>query len=77
MLRFTALNGEPVICLIIIAGVQEKWAVECGIDVDVQPVGDPSDPDFFQNNMGKGKMFPLGPECTFNGKKVPTMVRWS
>ena len=77
MLGFTALNGEAVMCLVIIAGVQEKWEVECGIDVDVAPVGDPSDPDFFQKNMGKGKMFPLGPECTFNGKKVPTMVRWS
>ena len=77
MLGFTALSGEPVMCLVIIAGVQEKWEVECGIDVDVVPVGDPSDPDFFQKNMGKGKMFPLGPECTFKGKKVPTMVRWS
>ena len=41
------------------------------------PVWNPSDPNFFQNNMGKGKMSPLGPEYTFNGKKVPTMVRWS
>jgi len=77
MLGFTALSGEPVMCLIIIAGVQEKWEVECGINVDAVPVGDPTDPDFFQKNTGKGKMFPLGPECTFRGKKVPTMVRWS
>jgi len=77
MLGFTALSGQPVMCLLIIAGVQEKWEVETGIDTDAVQIGDPGDPDFFVNNRGKGKMFPLGPECTFNGKKVPTMVRWS
>ena len=77
MLGFTALSGQPVMCLVIIAGVQEKWEVETGIDTDAVPVGDPGDPNFFVNNRGKGKMFPLGPDCTFKGKKVPTMVRWS
>ena len=77
MLGLAALSEEPVMCLIIIAGIQEKWEVECGINVEAVPVGDPSDPDFFQKNTDKGKIFPLGPECTFHGKKVPTMVRWS
>ena len=77
MLGFTALNGQPVMCLVIIAGVQEKWEVETGIDIDADQVGDCIDPDFFINNRGEGKMFPLGPDCTFKGKKVPTMVRWS
>ena len=77
MLGFTALNGDPVLCLIIIAGVQEKFEVECGIDIDATPVGDPSDADYFEKNRGKGKLFPMGPECCFNSKAVPCMVRWS
>ena len=77
MLGFTALSGEPVLCLIIIAGVQEKFEVECGIDIDAIPVGDPSDDDYFDRNRGKGKLFPMGPECEFNGVTVPCMVRWS
>ena len=77
MLGFTALDGNPVLCLIIIAGVQEKFEVECGIDIDATPEGDPSDDDYFQKNRGKGNLFPMGPECLFNGKTVPCMVRWS
>ena len=64
-------------CLVVIAGVQEKFEVECGIDTDANPIGSPDDPDFFSNNQGKGKLFPMGPECICKGKKVPTMVRWS
>ena len=55
----------------------EKWEVETGIDIDVVPVVDRSYPDFFVNNRGKEKMFPLGPDYTFKANKVPTMVRWS
>jgi len=35
------------------------------------------DKDYFEVNRGKGKMFPTGPECKFNGKIIPTLVRWS
>ena len=72
-----ALTGQPVMCLVIIAGAQEKWEVETSVDIDAVTIGNPSGPEFFIKNRDKGKMFPLGPECTFNGKKVPTMVRWS
>ena len=77
ILGFTALNGEPVLCLIIIAGVQEKFEVECGINIDATPEVDPSDADYFEKNHGKGKLFPMGPECCFNGKTLPCMVQWS
>ena len=77
VLGFTALNGKPVMCLVVIAGVHEKFEVECGINPDATEVGSRSDPDFFSKNQGKGKLFPMGPECTYNGKRVPTMVRWS
>ena len=43
LLGFTALTGEPVHCLAIIAGVKEMFEVEAGIDIDAAPIGDPSD----------------------------------
>ena len=76
MLGFTPLNGEHILCLIIIAGVQEKFEVKFGIDIDATPEGDPSDADYFKKNHGKGKLFRMGPECCFNGKTVPCMVQW-
>ena len=51
--------------------------MECGIDIDAIPVGDLSDDDYFDRNRGKGKLFPMGPDCEFNGVTVPCMVRWS
>ena len=77
LLGFTALTGEPVLCVVIIAGVIEAYEVETGIDIDAPVTGDPSDKDYFANNTGKGKLFPKGPECHFNGKTVPCLVRWS
>ena len=76
-LGFTALTGEPVMCVVIVAGINEAYEVEVGIDSTAEVVGDPSDKDFFNNNRGKSKMFPTGPECRFNGKIIPTLVRWS
>ena len=76
-LGFTSLSGHPVLCLIIIAGVREMYEIETGIDIEAEVVGHPSDPDYFQKNRGKGKLFPLGPECVYNGKTIPCMVRWS
>ncbi len=61
VLGFTALNGKPVMCLVVIAGVHEKFEVECGINPDATEVGSRSDPDFFSKNQGKGKLFPMGP----------------
>ena len=77
VLGFTALTGEPVLCMIIVAGVIEAYEVETGIDIDAPVIGDPTDKDYFQNNAGKGKLFPKGPDCIFNGKTVPCLVRWS
>ena len=77
VLGFTALTGEPVLCVIIVAGVIEAYEVETGIDIDASVIGDPTDKDYFQNNAGKGKLFPKGPDCIFNGKTVPCLVRWS
>ena len=76
-LGFTALTGEPVLCVVIVSGITEAYEVEVGIDVDAPVIGDPSDKDFFEKNRGKGKLYPAGPKCHFNGKTIPTLVRWS
>ena len=62
VLGFTALDGSPVLCMVIIAGVQQKYEVETGLDIEAEMVGHPSDKDFFQKNRGKSKMYPMGPE---------------
>jgi len=77
LLGFTALSGEPVLCLIIIAGVREKLSVETGIDPIAITTGDVTDEDFFDKNFGPGKLYPGGPTCVFKGKEIPCMVRWS
>ena len=74
-LGFTDLTGEPVMCVVIVAGVTEAYEVEVGIDITTEVIGDPLDEDYFKINRGKGKMFPIGPECKFNGKSIPTLVR--
>ena len=77
LLGFTSLKGEAVMCLLILAGVEQKFEVETGIDMTAPTYGDVKDKDFFERNCGKGKMFPMGPDCRVNGIRVPCMVRWS
>lgn len=77
LLGFTALTGEPVLCVVIVSGKVQAIEVEMGIDIEATVIGSPSDKDYIKNNRGKGKLFPTGPECIFNGKKIPTLVRWS
>ena len=74
LIGLTSLNGQPVMCIVIIQGAKENRAVEVGIDISVQPDGNPSDADFFLKNAGPGKYFPGGPVCHFRGKDVPTLI---
>ena len=77
MIGLTSLDGNPVMCLLIIQGKEANLSIETGIDVTINPEGKPDDLDFFFNNSGEGKYFPGGPVCTYCGKKVPTMIRWN
>ena len=78
LLGFTTLSGEPVLCLVIITGVQEALNVESGIDpFFTETYGETSDVDYFDKNFGHGKLFPGGPICKFNNKEIPCMVRWT
>ena len=55
LIGLTSINGQPVICILIIQCVEENRAVEVTIDISVQPDGNPSDADFFLKNAGTGK----------------------
>jgi len=76
-LGFTALSGDPVLCVIVIAGKRESFGVETGIDPSAVIEGDIVDDDFFDKNYGHGKLFPSGPSCHFNDQDIPCLVRWS
>ena len=47
LIGLTALDGNPVICIIIIKGKIPQLDVESGIDVTITPEGEPSDLTFF------------------------------
>ena len=62
-------------CVIIFEGKERNVLLESGID-PFHPMlddyeGDPSESnfEFFEDNYGKGKLFPSGPVCDFEGKK--------
>ena len=61
LMGFTSLSGEAVMCLLILTGVNEKVEVETGIDLTAPTYGDYDDDDYFDQNCGKGKMFPIRP----------------
>ena len=77
VLGLTTLSGKPVMCCIIFAGLRENALCETGLDLTAEIIGETSDDDFLEKNTGKGKAFPGGPTCHFNGKVVPCFCRWS
>ena len=60
LIGFTALSGDPVTCVIIIEGQNPKGGIEAGIDIDVEPIGDVTDIDFFLKKSGPGNYYPGG-----------------
>ena len=48
-----------------------------GVDPRVEPAGNMDDEDYVLKNMGKVKLLPGGPSCTYRGKKIPCMREWS
>mmetsp|Transcript_25328 Transcript_25328/g.29834 ORF Transcript_25328/g.29834 Transcript_25328/m.29834 type:complete len:143 (+) Transcript_25328:1172-1600(+) len=71
------LTGDPLMCVVIMAGERPKAEVETGIDMFAETIGSIDDDDYFLKNSGKGKKFPGGPTCMVHGIKVPCLVRWS
>ena len=72
MIGLTSLNSQPVMCIMIIQGVEENRAVEAAIDISVQPDGNPSDAYFFLKNNGPGNISLEEQSTTLEVKMSPT-----
>ena len=80
----TGLDGKPAMCILIFAGVKRNILMETGVDTSLFGDGsnldlddDQANLEFFNENYGKGKLFPGGPTCNYKDKTVPCMVRYS
>ena len=47
LIGLTALGGTPVVCILIIRGKQKDLSDETGIDIILNPEGDPKDGDTY------------------------------
>ena len=75
-----------MMCVIIYEGKERNVFVKSGIDPSMHPlynhfddcsVDEDNNFEFFENNYGKGRLFLGGPVCEIEGKKIPTMIRYS
>ena len=72
-LGLTTLEGEPLLCVVIMSGKKRDLTVETGLDWKhlSNPEGNIDNEEdfvFFKNNYGDANLFPTGPTCTFKGK---------
>ena len=71
-LGLTAMNGEPVMCVLIFASKKKDAYRELGVDCTVDLDGEIEDfetvHDYIIHNSGAGKAFQHAPTCTFRGK---------
>jgi len=77
VLPFTAASGEAICLVVIFRSDQDKVPLlwKTGIDARVKdPARDSRDKIDFATNMGKGKFYPGGPTCEFNGKVVDCLT---
>jgi len=77
LLGVTACDGSPVMWVVIFAGKQKISLYETGMDPFANIKNTPTEKDFFDNNSGPGKLYPGGPKCTYKGKEVLCMCRWT
>ena len=77
VMGLTLFNGDPLLCVIIFSGKSPRDDIELGYDDTVPMIGHLDDEDFMEKNIGKGKRFPCGPTCTYKGKKISCLCRWS
>merc|ERR1712038_834958 len=80
-LGLTAFNGEPVMCIVILANKTRQLYTELGRDCTKELDGSIDDYDneyeFLLKNSGKGKAYAGGPTCEFNGKEIPCLIHYS
>ncbi len=68
LLGFTLTTGESIMCTLIFTAMemQDEWIY--GFDPFIDWIGGEND---IHENMGEGKAYLMGPDCIFNGKKIP------
>jgi hypothetical protein len=78
-LGLTTLDGNPLMCVVIIEGKQRNLLVESGIDLEAIEINNENESqhDHYLNNLGHGKKYPTGPSCTYHGIEVPCMVEFA
>jgi hypothetical protein len=69
VLGFTAATGEPVMCAIIFGAKELAVPWVLGYDASAEWQGNENEADL--NTGGLGKMFPMGPQCNYNGVDIP------
>jgi hypothetical protein len=80
-LGLTLLNGDLLMCVVIVDAKKEDMLVKTGVDVSCKNINDThldhyDDFDYFMNNLGSGRQYPGRPICTNEGKEVPCMVEF-
>jgi len=68
VLGFTTASGMPLMCAIIFAAAELKPEWASGFDSSAEWIGEENETE---RNMGEGKVFPLGPAFSYNGKSIP------
>jgi hypothetical protein len=67
----TLLSGEPVMCILIIAGKKPNALVEMGINNEATMVGKEGDEDFFKTTAAKTNYFLADPSVKSVEKQSP------
>jgi hypothetical protein len=81
-LGLTGLDGQPIMCVVIIDSKKRDLLVQTGVDtsclrVDTEvQVGD-DEFSFLERNIGAGSQYPGGPTCKFRDKEIPCMVEFN
>ena len=69
VIGLTAATGDPVMCIVIIAGKELTLQDALGYDHQAETPFNPDIP--FEDNIGPRKAFPNLPTCTFRRKDGP------
>ncbi|CAJ1940936.1 unnamed protein product [Cylindrotheca closterium] len=72
VMGLTAASGDPVMCIVIIAGKELAFEDYTGFDHQSEAIYDGT--KTIEENYGPGKALPGLPVCVFRGKEVPGMV---
>ena len=83
IIGITQLNGNPLMCVVIVTGKHRDPLIELGIDLDqladvdinlttnADGTVDESMMEWLQQHCGKGQLFPGLPKCNYKGIEIP------